>query len=66
MLYAKFQEQRTISSEEDFKSFTINGHVGHLGHVTLIFYTNFSPPSKRKLQIKSGFNWPSSFREEDV
>ena len=36
MLHAKFQDHRTSGSGEDFlKVFTIYGHGGHLGHVTL-------------------------------
>ena len=34
MLHAKFQDHRTYGSGEDFKSFTIYGHGGHLGYVT--------------------------------
>ena len=48
MLHAKFQDHRTCGSgEEDFfKVFTINGHGGHLGHVTLTIYINFRSPSQ--------------------
>ena len=47
MLHAKSQDQRTSGSgEEDFKGFlTIYGCGGHLGHVTLMIYTNFGSPS---------------------
>ena len=41
MLYANFQVHRTSGAgEEDFKSifFFINGHGGHLGHVTWTVY----------------------------
>ena len=32
MLHAKFQNRRTVGSQEDFlKVFTIYGHGGHLG-----------------------------------
>ena len=45
MLHTKFRENLpTGSREEDFSRFfffTINGHCGHLGHVTSIISTNF-------------------------
>ena len=43
MLHTKFQGHPSIGSgEEDFfKVFTINGHGGHLGHVTLLICINF-------------------------
>ena len=36
MIHAKFQDHRTSGPGEDdfFKVLTINGHGGHLGHVT--------------------------------
>ena len=68
MLHAKFQDNRTSGSgEEDlFKVFTIYGHGGHLGHVTWTIYINFCSTFPRRLHIKFGFDWPSSFRGEDV
>ena len=56
----------TGSREEDFKVFTINGHGGHLGHVTWTIYTNFHTPIQRMLHMKFGFDWPSDFIGEDV
>ena len=55
MLHAKFQDHRICGSgEEDFiKVFTIYGHGGHLGHVTI--YTNFRFPFPRRLHIKFDF-----------
>ena len=36
LLHTKFQDQRKLGSGEDFlKVFTIYGHGGHLGHVTM-------------------------------
>ena len=57
MLHAKFQDHRTSGSgEEDFsKVFTVYGHGGHLGHVTLTIYINFRSPFPRRLHIKFGF-----------
>ena len=67
MLHAKFQDHRTSGSgEEFFKVFTIYGHGGHLGHVTLTIYINFRSPVPRRLHMKFGLDWPSSLREEDV
>ena len=68
MLHAKFQDHRTSSSNiEDFlKAFTIYGHGGHLGHVTWTIYINFCSPFPKRLHIKFGFDWPGSFRGEDV
>ena len=68
MLHAKFQDHRTSGSGEEyfFKVFTIYGHGGHLGHVTWTIYINFRSPFPRRLHIKFGHDWPSSFRGEDV
>ena len=47
---------------------TINGHGGHLGHVTwtIYMYINFRSPFLRMLHMKFGFDWPSGFRGEDL
>ena len=67
MLHAKIQDYRTSGSGEDFfKVFTIYGHGGHLGHVTWTIYINFCSPFPKRLHIKFGFDWPSSFRGEDI
>ena len=69
MPHAKFQGHRTSGSgKEEFLRFLpyIYGHGGHLGHVTWTIYTNFCSPFPRRLHIKFGFDWPSSFRGEDV
>ena len=68
MLHAKIQTHRpSDSGEEDFlKVFAIYSHGGHLGHVTLTNYINFHSLFLRMLHIKSGFDWPSGFREVDV
>ena len=46
MLHAKFPLNRsTGSGEENFRRvFTIYGHGGHLGHVTLISYIHINSP----------------------
>ena len=46
MLHIKFQGHRPFGSgEEDFfKVFTIYGHGGHLGHVTVTIWKKFSFP----------------------
>ena len=46
--------------------FTIYGHGGHLGHVTLTIYINFLSPFLRMLHMKFGFDWPNGFRGEDL
>ena len=43
------------------KIFTIHGD--HLGHVTWTIYIDFRSPLPRRLQMKFGIDWPSSFRE---
>ena len=67
MLHAKFQDHRTSGFGEDFFCFfTINGHGGHLGHVTQTIYINLLSPFPRRLHIKFQLDWPCGFREEDV
>ena len=68
MLHTKFHENRPASSgEEDFLVvFTIYGRGGHLGHETWILGSNFRLPYPWMLHIKFHFDWPSSFREEDL
>ena len=68
LLHAKFQNHRPSCPEEDFfeSFFCIYSHGGHLGHVTLTFYTKFHSPYLIMLHIKFGFNWPNGFREDDV
>ena len=48
------------------KVFAIYSHGGHLGHVTLTIYINFHSHFLKMLLIKFGFDWPSSFMEEDL
>ena len=59
MLYTKSQGyQPSGSGEEDFlRVFTIYGHGGHLGHVTIIFCIKFSLLIIRSLHMKFEFNW---------
>ena len=68
MLHTKSQGHRPSGSgEEDFlRVFTIYGRGGHLGHVTKTIWTNFRSPILRSVHMKYEFNWPSSFRGEDV
>ena len=66
MLHAKFQDHRTSGSGFFFLRFlTYNyGRIGHLCHVTI--YENFRFPFRRSLHMKFAFDWPSSFRGEDL
>ena len=48
------------------KVFTIHGHGGHLGHVTLTIYITFHSLFPEGLHMKFGIDWPSGFREEYV
>ena len=68
MLHTKFCGNRpTGSGKEDFLVvFTIYGRGGHLGHVTWISRSNFHLPYPWMLHIKFHFDWPRSFREEDL
>ena len=68
MLHAKFQNHRPSGSgEKDFlKVFAIYSHGSHLGHVTLTIYIYFHSHFLTTLLIKFGFDWQSSFREEDL
>ena len=68
MLHTKFCGNRpTGSGEEDFlQVLTIYGRGGHLGHVTWISRSNFRLPYPWMLHIKFHFDWPRSFREEDL
>ena len=68
MLHTKPQSHWPFGSgEEDFRTvFTIYGRGGHLGHVTQTPQTNFRSPNPWRLHKKLGFDWPSSFAEEDL
>ena len=67
MLHTKFLENRPTGSGEDFSVvFTIVWHGGHLGHVTQISRSNFRSPYPWTLYVKFHFDWPSSFKEEDL
>ena len=68
MLHAKFQNHRLSGSvEADFlKVFAIYRHGDCLGHVNLTIYTHFHSHFLILPRIKSGFDWTSSFRKEDV
>ena len=68
MLYTKPQAHGTFGSgEEDFwRVFTIYGRGSHLGHVTQTPRTNFCSPIPLRCHMKSGFDRPSSFGDEDL
>ena len=68
MLHTKPQGHWPFGSgEEDFLSgFTIYRHCGHFGHVTQTLRINFHSPDSWRLNMKSGFDWPSGFGEEDL
>ena len=55
-----------FKEEDVLKVFTIHGHGGHLGHVTLTIYINFLSPLPRRLHMKFCFDWPSGFGGEEV
>ena len=56
MLPAKFHIHRTSGS--------IYGLGGHLGHVIWTIYINLCSLFARRLHMKFGIDWPSSFRED--
>ena len=66
MLNTKFRgNQSTGSRAEDFlRAFTLCGRRGHLGHVTLMWQTNFRSAYPQRLHTKFGFDWPSCFGED--
>ena len=66
MLHTKSQGHWPSGFGEEifWRVFTIYGRGGHLGHVTI--WTNFRSPILRSLHMKYEFNWPSSYRGEDV
>ena len=63
MLHTKFQGHWSVGSgeEESLKVFTIYGHGGHIGHVTLTVCKDFHSHSPRRLYKKFGYIWPSGF-----
>ena len=65
MINAKFQNNRTSGSGEDFlKFYTIYGHGGHLGHMTWTIDINIRSPFPKRLHVKLSIDWPSGFRED--
>ena len=67
MLLVKFQDNRTSCSGEDFlKGFSIYRSGGHLGNENWTIYLNFLSPFPRRLHMKFGFDWLSSFREDEL
>ena len=62
MLNTKFRGNRPAgSTEEDFRIFTINGRVGHLGHVTSIMLSDFHFLVPESFHTKFGSDRHSSF-----
>ena len=62
MLHTKFCGNPPAGSgEEDFKGFYLNGHGGHLGHVTSIMLINFYFLVLESLHTNFGSEWHSSF-----
>ena len=66
MLHTKFQDHQSIGSGEDFKVFTIYGHGGHVGHVTLLICISFHSHSPLSFHMSFGFKWPNCFCEKQV
>ena len=64
MLHTKFRVNRSTGSrEENFKCFfyhiwTINGHGGHLSHVTSIMLINIPFLVPKRIDTKFGYNGP--------
>ena len=56
MLHTKFRRNQPAGSREDdfLRVFTIYGHGGHLGHVTIIILTNFHFHVPKSLHTKFG------------
>ena len=50
-----------VLEKEILKVFTIYGHGGHLGHVTMIMLTNFHFLVPESFHTKFSSEWPSSF-----
>ena len=55
-----FQRRRCLMG------FTLYGHGGHLGHVTIKICCKFTSVNLRSLHMKFEFNWPSGFYENYV
>ena len=70
MLHTKAQGHWPFGSVEEYFLRVLTIHVygrgGHLGHVTQITRINFRSPVQWRLHMKSGFDWPSGFGEEDL
>ena len=68
MLYTKIHPQSFLGpGEEDFYVFTaIYGHGGHLVPWCGTIYTDCQYPFDRRLHVKSGENWSSGLKEEEV
>ena len=66
MLHTKPQSNWPFGSGEDFlRVFTISAYGGHLGHVTQTPRIHFRSSFPLRLNMKFGFDRPSSFGGED-
>ena len=63
MLHTKFHGNRPAGSGEEYflKVFTIYGHGGHLGHVTIIMSSDFHFLVPEIFHTKFGLDRHSSF-----
>ena len=68
MLHTKSQGRWPFGSKVEYiyRVFTLYGHGGHLGHVTINTWYKFTPLNLRILQMKFELNWPSGFWENYV
>ena len=65
MIRAKFQDNRTSGSGEDFKGFYHIWAWWPSWSCDLYHLKNFLSHFLRKLRIKFGLDWPSGFREDE-
>ena len=62
MLHTKFRGNWSNGSGEDFwRVFKVNGHGGHLGHVTNNMSWNFNFIVPKSLHTKFGSKLPTDF-----
>ena len=62
MLHTKSQGHCSFGSREEYlRVFTLYGHGGHLGHVTINICYIFTLFNLRSLRMKFEINWPNGF-----
>ena len=67
MLHTKFLGHQSFGSGEDFfKVFTIYGHGGHIGRVTLLICINFQSYSPSSFHVNFGSKLPNCFCKKQV